>query len=308
MDLMEETDGLTVVEEALARLAILEDVGDGDLTAGVVPEGSRARAALRAKGEGVASGIGAAKAVYAAVDSAIEVKIVRGPGEWFGEGDVLMEARGPARALLTAERSALNFLQHLSGVATATARFVRAVEGTGVRITDTRKTVPGMRLLEKQAVVDGGGVNHRLGLYDAVMIKDNHVDACGSIAAAVDAARAAAPGLPIVVEARTMAEAEEAARRGVGRILLDNMTPGAIDACVAAIRAIEASLPPAETEGRWIVETWREGDPIIQIEVSGGIALETARDFARPGVDFLAVGAITHSARAVDISCDIVLE
>lgn len=162
--------------------------------------------------------------------------------------------------------------------------------------------------MEKQAVLDGGGVNHRLGLYDAVMIKDNHVDACGSIEAAVAAARATAPGTPIVVEARNLEEAEEAARCGAGRILLDNMTPEAVDRCVRAIRAIESSLRAVETEGRWIAESWREGDPLIQIEVSGGITLETARAFARPGVDFLAVGAITHSAPAIDISCDIVLE
>ncbi len=305
---MDETDGLAVVEEALARLAILEDVGEGDLTVTIVPASMRARAVVRAKGAGFLSGTGAAKAVYAVVDSSIQVALLREPGTEFTRGEALLEARGSTRSLLIAERSALNFLQHLSGIATATAAFVRAVEGTGARITDTRKTVPGMRLLEKQAVLDGGGVNHRLGLYDAVMIKDNHIDACGSIERAVAAARAGAPGAPIVVEARNLAEAEAAARCGVGRILLDNMEPAAIDACVAAIRRIEGSLSLSPAADRWIADTWRVEDPLIQIEVSGGITLATARDFARPGVDFLAVGAITHSARAIDISCEIAPE
>lgn len=301
-------DGLYVVEEALARLAILEDVGEGDLTAAAVPEGLRAVAVVSAREAGVASGLGVAGRVFTIIDPAIIVELLVQPGERFMPGAKLMRAGGSVRALLTAERSALNFLQRLSGIATATARFVEAVAGTGVRITDTRKTAPGLRFLEKEAVRHGGGVNHRLGLFDAVMIKDNHVEAAGGIAAAVAAARAANPGAPIIVEARTLAEAEIAARLGVGRILLDNLKPAQIDACVGAIRSIERTLDLPSDEARWIAGTWRPGDSSIQIEVSGGITLENARGFALPGVDFLSIGAITHSVRAIDLTMDLLTE
>ena len=301
-------DGLGVVEEALACLAILEDVGEGDLTAAAVPEGLRAVAIVSAREGGVASGLGVASRVFTIIDPAIVVDPLVRPGERFMPGAKLMRAGGSARSLLTAERSALNFLQRLSGIATATARFVEAVAGTSARITDTRKTAPGLRFLEKEAVRHGGGVNHRLGLYDAVMIKDNHVEAAGGIAAAVAAARAANPGAPIIVEARTLAEAEIAARLGVGRILLDNLKPAQIDACVGAIRSIERTLDLPSDEARWIAGTWRPGDSSIQIEVSGGITLENARDFALPGVDFLSIGAITHSVRAIDLTMDLLTE
>jgi len=305
-DRTEEKDELSVVEEALARLAILEDVGEQDLTAtAVVPPEERAVARVQARQGGVLSGVGVAVRTFHAVDPSIQVEVLLESGSPFIMGQEILRAHGRTRSLLTAERSVLNFLQHLSGIASATARFVDAVRGTGVRITDTRKTIPCLRLLEKEAVLHGGGVNHRLGLYDAVMIKDNHIDAAGGIAAAVAAARAGAPGVPIIVEARSLDEAQGAARLGVGRILLDNMTPAEVRDCVVAIRAIERGLPTPTDESRWLPGTWRSGDGIIQIEVSGRITLESAARYAVPGVDFLAVGAITHSAPSLDLTMDL---
>jgi nicotinate-nucleotide pyrophosphorylase (carboxylating) len=302
---MQPESDLTVVERALARLAVLEDVGDGDLTAALLPESSRATGVVRAREVGILSGLGVAVEVFSAIDAGIEVEVCCEGGSLCAAGEVILRARGSTRSLLTAERSVLNFLQHLSGIATLTGLYVRAVEGTGVRITDTRKTTPGLRLLEKTAVLDGGGVNHRLGLYDAVMIKDNHIDAMRGVATAIAAARAAVPGSPIVVEARDLQEARAAAEMGVGRILLDNMTPEMVEVCVEAIRKIERGIPAPADESLWIAGTWRPGDPLIQIEVSGGITLETARSYALPGVDFLSVGALTHSAPALDISMDL---
>lgn len=296
---------LMVVDRALARLAVLEDVGEGDLTAALIPETARAVGVVKAREVGILSGLGVAVEVFGVIDPGIEVEVLCEGGSLFSAGDVLLRARGATKSLLTAERSVLNFLQHLSGIATLTGLYVQAVEGTGVRITDTRKTTPGLRLLEKTAVLDGGGVNHRLGLYDAVMIKDNHIDAMGGVATAISAAHGAAPGVPIVVEARDLEEARAAAEMGVGRILLDNMTPEEVAVCVAAIREIERGIEQEPDGSRWIPETWRPGDPLIQIEVSGGITLETARDYALPGVDFLAIGAITHSAPALDIGMDL---
>ncbi|MBM3288009.1 MAG: carboxylating nicotinate-nucleotide diphosphorylase [Candidatus Eisenbacteria bacterium] len=306
---MARDEGLGVVEEAMARLALLEDVGEGDLTAALVPEGARAVAVVRARQKGVLSGLGVARAVFRAVDPGIEIESPLEPGEPFGAGDRILTARGSGRALLTAERSALNFLQRLSGVATLTARFVEAARSCGstARISDTRKTTPGLRLLEKEAVLHGGGTNHRLGLYDAVMIKENHIAVVGGISQAVEAARRAHPGRPIIVEVRAIEEAREAARLDVGRILLDNRTPEEVASCVAAIREVERRLPArgADDEGRWLPDTWRPGDPRIQVEVSGGIRLDAVARYALAGVDFLSVGALTHSAPAVDMSMDI---
>lgn len=307
---METSDDLTVVEEALARLSILEDVGNGDVTAPVIPEYRLGIGIVRAKQHGVLSGLGVATQVFRVIDVNLEIESLKDPADHFAPGDLILKASGSARSLLTAERSVLNFLQHLSGIATLTSRFVKTVEPKSrtTRITDTRKTVPGLRLLEKEAVIHGGGVNHRLGLYDAVMIKDNHVVAAGGIENAVEAARAASPGVPIIVEARDMTEAEEAARLGVGRILLDNMTPDMVKTCVKSISEIAATLPPpAEGDDgrRWISGTYRDGDSVVQIEVSGGLSLETAAEYAFAGVDFLSIGELTHSAPAIDISMDL---
>jgi nicotinate-nucleotide pyrophosphorylase (carboxylating) len=190
----------------------------------------------------------------------------------------VLDIEGRAAALLTAERTALNFLQRLSGVATLTARYVAEVEGTGARVLDTRKTTPGLRALEKAAVAAGGGTNHRAGLYDAVLIKENHAAMAGGVAAAVEAARAAAPGVPLEVECRNVEEVDEALAAGAPRLLLDNMDPAELRAVVARVA------------GR------------AELEASGGVTLETIREIAGTGVQFVSVGAVTHSAPALDLS------
>ena len=205
-------------------------------------------------------------------------------GQAFTKGTRLCDIRAKARAILSGERVALNFLQRLSGVATQARAFVTAVEGTGVAILDTRKTTPGLRLLEKFAVLAGGAQNHRFGLFDAVLIKENHIRAAGSLTEAVTRARAPKNGLPIIVEARTEAEAEEAAALDVDRVLLDNFNPPGVARVVKRL----ASL--------------RHGKKGPAIEVSGGVRLSNVREFALPGVASISVGALTHSAPAVDLS------
>jgi nicotinate-nucleotide pyrophosphorylase (carboxylating) len=258
--------------------ALAEDVGDGDVTtAATVPEAGRALAVVTQKAPGVLFGLDAAEEAFRALDPGIVTERLAVEGEWREGGQVLRVA-GSARAILTAERTALNFLQRLSGVATLTARYVRAVEGTGARILDTRKTTPGLRALEKAAVAAGGGLNHRAGLYDAVLIKENHAALAGGVGEAVRRACERAPGLPIEVECRTMAEVDEALRAGAPRILLDNMS---VEQLRAAVRRVG---------GR------------AELEASGGVTLETVGAIAGTGVDFISVGALTHSAPALDLS------
>jgi nicotinate-nucleotide pyrophosphorylase (carboxylating) len=266
-----------IIEDAVAR-ALAEDVGDGDVTtAATVPEGARARALITQKAPGVVFGIEVAEAAFRALDAEAAVERLAREGEW-REGGPVMQVEGRARAILTAERTALNFLQRLSGVATLTARCVRAVDGTGARILDTRKTTPGLRALEKAAVVAGGGTNHRVGLYDAILIKENHATLAGGVGEAVRRARAAAPDLPLEVECRTLDEVEEALAAGAPRLLLDNMDPAGLRAAVQRVA------------GR------------AELEASGGVTLETLRDAAASGVQFVSVGALTHSAPALDLS------
>jgi nicotinate-nucleotide pyrophosphorylase (carboxylating) len=268
---------IQTIEEVVAR-ALAEDRGDGDVTtAATVPEEARARAAITQKAPGVIFGLGVAEATFRALDP--EVRIVRetAEGQW-REGSPVMGVEGDARAILSAERTALNFLARLSGVATLTARYVAAVEGTRARILDTRKTTPGLRLLEKAAVAAGGGTNHRTGLYDAILIKENHAALAGGVGQAVRLARAAAPGLPLEVECRTLAEVEEALKAGAPRILLDNMTPGELRGAVEHVA------------GR------------AELEASGGVTLDAVREIAATGLDFISVGALTHSAPALDLS------
>ena len=229
------------------------------------------------KAPGIVYGLDAAEAVFRAVDPAIRVERLTAEGEWREAGPVL-RAEGPARALLAAERTALNFLARLSGVATLTARCVRAVEGTSARILDTRKTTPGLRTLEKAAVRAGGGVNHRAGLYDAVLLKENHAARAGGVGEAVRRARAQAAGLPLEVECRSTAEIDEALEAGAPRILLDNFD---VEGLRAAVEHIGGR---AETEA------------------SGGITPETLQAVAATGVDFISLGALTHSAPALDLS------
>ena len=270
------------LDDLVAR-ALAEDVGDGDRTAlATVPAGSSAAALITQKAPGVIFGIEAANAVFAALDPAAGLEPLVAEGQWREDGPVL-SVSGDANALISGERSALNLLAHLSGVATATARYVKAVEGTGAQILDTRKTTPGMRLLEKAAVVAGGGNNHRIGLWDAYLIKENHIEMAGGIAAAVAAARAADADLPLEVECRNLDEVEEAIEAGAGRLLLDNMTPAQLGEAVAYVG------------GR------------AELEASGGVTLETIAEVAASGVQFISVGAITHSAAALDLSLTVEL-
>ncbi len=266
----------------IVELALREDVGSGDVTtAATVPEDAQARALISQKAPGVIFGLELAEEVFRRLDAGAKLTRQVSEGEWRERGPVL-EIQGQAGAILTGERTALNFLQRLSGVATLTARCVEAVGGTGARILDTRKTTPGLRSLEKAAVAAGGGTNHRAGLYDAILIKENHAALAGGVAKAVQKARAAAPELSIEVECRTKAEVEDALRAGEGspgfRILLDNMTPTQLREAVAQV------------DGR------------AELEASGGVTLQTLREIAETGVDFVSVGAITHSAPALDLS------
>jgi len=262
-----------IVERALA-----EDVGDGDATtAATVAPGNRARAVITQKAPGVIFGLDAAELTFRTLDPEVVVERLAPEGEWRPGGEV-MALEGSAAAMLTAERTALNFLQRLSGIATLTARYVEAVEGTGVRILDTRKTTPGLRGLEKAAVAAGGGTNHRTGLYDAILIKENHAALAGGVAEAVRKARAAAPDLPVEVECRTQTEVDEALAAGASRILLDNMT---VSELRDAVRRVAGHA---------------------ELEASGGITLEGLREVASAGLDFISVGALTHSAPALDLS------
>lgn len=290
---------------ALVRRALEEDIGAGDLTSSaVIPAGCRARGLIQAKRAGVVSGLQVAGAVFLELDPELRFTALVSDGDAVGPGaaapgkatgpdslspgNVVATVTGRARSILTAERVALNFLQHLSGIATQTARFVDRVRGTGVRILDTRKTIPGMRLLEKRAVRDGGGVNHRLGLFDAVMIKDNHISAAGGIVPALKALAARPPGVPVIVEVGDLEEVRIAAAGCVDRLLLDNFTPEEVS------RAVEIA---GQAE--------REGGRRLEIEISGGITLERVADYAVAGVDFISVGSLTHSAHALDFALDL---
>ena len=265
--------------DQLVLRALAEDVGALDVTsAATVPAGTRAVATITQKAAGVISGLEAAEAAFVALDPDVELARLGPEGEWRDPPAPVLRVTGDARALLAAERTALNFLQRLSGVATLTARCVHAVEGTGARILDTRKTTPGLRALEKAAVVAGGGLNHRAGLYDMVLIKENHAALAGGVGAAVRASRAAFADLPLEVECRTRAEVDEALEAGAPRILLDNMRPDELRATAEHVA------------GR------------AELEASGGIVFETLKAYAETGVDFVSIGALTHSAPALDLS------
>jgi nicotinate-nucleotide pyrophosphorylase (carboxylating) len=265
------------VQETIDR-ALAEDVGSGDATTeALVPADATGRARLVQKAPGVIAGLLVAEAVFRRVDPSLRWHAHTTEGEW-REGGLIAEVAGHSRSILTGERVALNFLQRLSGVATLTARYVKAVEGTGARILDTRKTTPGLRALEKGAVLAGGGHNHRAGLYDAILVKENHAAMAGGVGEASRRALAAAAGLPVEVECATLDELDEALAAGVPRILLDNMAPDLMRA------AVERAAGRAE------------------LEASGGVTLDTVGEIARTGVDFISVGALTHSAPALDIS------
>ena len=261
--------------------ALAEDLGPGDLTAQLVPATARGRARVITREAGVLCGSAWVDAVFAALDPGVRVAWHAADGDAVAPGQLLLVAEGPARALLTGERTALNFLQTLSGTATAARRYAAAIAGTGCRILDTRKTLPGLRLAQKYAVRCGGGRNHRLGLYDGILIKENHIAAAGSIAAAVGAARRLGAAVPVEVEVETLAELDEAFAADADLALLDEFSLEDLRTAVARNRARTRPLG---------------------LEASGGIDLETIGAIAATGVDFVSVGAITKHVRALDLS------
>src|SRR3954463_12499599 len=263
----------------LVKEALAEDVGKGDATSKLtVPRDAEARARIDQKGPGVIAGLEVAEAVFREVDKSLRFMALTSEGEW-SEGGPVCAIEGNARSILAGERVALNFLGRLSGIATLTARYVEAVAGTGVKILDTRKTTPGMRALEKEAVRAGGGASHRNGLYDAILVKENHSALAGGVGVAARLALEAAPDEVIVeVECATLEDVLGALDAGVPRLLLDNMTPDELRAAVEL------------TAGR------------AELEASGGITLDTIRAVAETGVDYISVGALTHSAPALDVS------
>jgi nicotinate-nucleotide pyrophosphorylase (carboxylating) len=271
------------VEEltALVGRALEEDVGSGDITTqATVAPSARGRAQITQKAPGVIYGLEAAETTFALLDPDVRIERLAPEGVWREEGGPVMSVDGRARAILTGERTALNFLAHLSGVATMAARAARAVQGTGARVLDTRKTTPGLRALEKQAVAAGGASNHRAGLYDAILIKENHIAAAGGIAAAIARARAAAPeaARTLEIEVSTPEEIGQALAAGAPRLLLDNMDEHQLRAAVAQV------------DGR------------AELEASGGVTLQTLSSRAQTGVESISMGALTHSAPALDLS------
>ena len=279
----------TVEDEVLdlIDLALTEDRGAGDWTSRwIVPARTRVRAEIVAKQAGVLAGTTPALAVFLRLDPRVETDLACTDGSTLEAGTIVCAVRGPGRAILTGERVALNFLQHLSGIASLTRSFVDAVAGTGTRILDTRKTTPGWRSLEKAAVRAGGGQNHRAGLYDAVLIKENHIAIAGGITlAATRVHESNTRGLPVIIEVRTLDELDEALAVGVDRVLLDNMELNEIREAVRRTR--RRKRPPA-------------------IEASGNMTLDRVHDVAKAGVDYISVGALTHSAPALDLSLRVI--
>jgi nicotinate-nucleotide pyrophosphorylase (carboxylating) len=293
--------------EGLVRQALAEDVGSGDATtAAIVPPGTPAKAKIMARQTLVCAGLPLVENVFRALDREMRIGCLHNDGSFVEAGTELIELAGEAQAILTGERTALNFLAHLCGIATLTGRFVEQLEGTHTRIRDTRKTTPGLRMLEKYAAKTGGGTNHRFGLYDAILIKENHIAIAGGVKAALDRAHAytslkmaaprtasaydaagldpevVGPGpLSVQIEVRNEAELREALEAGAESVLLDNMTPEVAKRCVALARNLRRDCV---------------------IEISGGITLENARAYAETGADFLSSGALTHSAPAANLS------
>lgn len=267
----------------IIRQALDEDIGDGDITSGAtIPADLTYRGVLLVKGEGVIAGLEVARQTFAQVDARIRFTSHVAEGSLVQPGDIVGEAQGSARSLLTAERVALNFLQRMSGIATLTRRYGNAVAGTRAQILDTRKTVPGLRLLDKWAVSLGGGTNHRIGLYDMALIKDNHIVAAGGVTPAVERVRTIDErGRPIEVEVTDLDQLQEALALGVDQIMLDNMS---LDQMRAAVRMVNGAVP---------------------LEASGNVSLETVRAIAETGVDYISVGKLTHSVQALDVSFDL---
>ena len=264
--------------EAQVRAALEEDVGSGDITAILIPAAARARARVISREAGTVCGSAWVDEVFRQLDPAVEVQWLVEDGQLIAEGAILFELSGPARSLLTGERSALNFLQLLSGTASRCRNYAELVAGLGVKLLDTRKTIPGLRTAQKYAVRCGGCYNHRVGLFDAFLIKENHIQACGFIEAAVSTARKAAAGKPVEVEVENLQELEHALAAGADRIMLDNFSLAAHRDAVALCA------------GR------------AELEASGGITEQSLREIAETGVDYISIGALTKDTRALDLS------
>jgi nicotinate-nucleotide pyrophosphorylase (carboxylating) len=271
----------SVIEKNVSD-ALAEDLGNGDLTAELISGSVTATATIATREPMVQAGRPWVVEIYRRLDADIEIEWSTGDGDTLQAGSTVARLRGSARALLSGERTALNFLQTLSATATVTAAYVRAVSGTRTKVLDTRKTIPGLRLAQKYAVRCGGGVNHRVGLFDAILIKENHILSAGGIEAAIVKARRLHAGLPVEIEVESIDEMRQALRAGAERLLLDNFTVERLREAVA----INVS----------------EGNPPALLEASGGLTMETARSVAGTGVDFISVGALTKNVRAIDLS------
>jgi nicotinate-nucleotide pyrophosphorylase (carboxylating) len=276
-----QEDRLSAYIRASVDAALAEDVGGGDVTAALIGAEARSRATVVCREDAILCGRAWFDRVFAVLDETIRIEWRAGDGDRLAPGETICSLEGPARPILTGERTALNFLQTLSGTATAAARYAAAVAHTGCRILDTRKTLPGLRLAQKYAVRCGGAVNHRIGLFDAVLIKENHIIACGGIAAAVSRARVGNPALPVEVEVESLDELREALAAGADRLLLDNFP---LDILREAVRIT------------------RDGATGATLEASGGLEMDDMAAVAETGVDFISVGALTKHLRAVDYS------
>jgi nicotinate-nucleotide pyrophosphorylase (carboxylating) len=284
----------------LVKFALSEDVGTGDVTTlNAVPANVGARAAIVAKAPGVVSGIDIAGMTFREVDASVKFKGTVRDGVEVPAGAALATVSGSAASIMTAERTALNFLMRLSGVATLTRAYVRAIEGTGAVILDTRKTTPGLRILEKYAVLCGGGQNHRLALWDMYLVKDNHIRAARGLTNAIDRIQRTRRDLLLEVEVESLDQLHEALRPEVDRILIDNQAPAIVKRCVEEVDRWYAENPPDHPRVRDGARRWPE------VEVSGGLNLKSIRAYAETGVDYLSVGALTHSAPSLDLSLEI---
>ena len=284
----------------LVKFALSEDVGTGDVTTlNAVPANVGARAAIVAKQRGVVSGIDIAGMTFREVDASVKFKSTVRDGLEVPAGAAIATISGSAASVMTAERTALNFLMRLSGVATLTREYVNAIEGTGAVILDTRKTTPGLRILEKYAVLCGGGQNHRLALWDMYLVKDNHIRAARGLTSAIDRIQRTRRDLLLEVEVESLDQLHEALRPEVDRILVDNQPPAVVKRCVEEVDRWFEKNPPDHPRARDGARRWPE------VEVSGGLNLQNLRAFAETCVDYLSVGAITHSAPALDLSLEI---
>jgi nicotinate-nucleotide pyrophosphorylase (carboxylating) len=284
----------------LVKYALSEDVGTGDVTTlNAVPSNVGARAAIVAKQPGVVSGIDIAAMTFREVDASLKFKSTVKDGQEVPAGAAIATVSGSAASVMTAERTALNFLMRLSGVATLTREYVNAIAGTGATILDTRKTTPGLRILEKYAVLCGGGQNHRLALWDMYLVKDNHIRAARGLTNAIDRIQRTRRDLLLEVEVESLDQLQEALRPEVDRILIDNQAPAIVRRCVEEVDRWYAANPPDHPRVRDGARRWPE------VEVSGGLDLKNIRVYAETGVDYLSVGALTHSAPALDLSLEI---